>query len=100
MPAWRLNKSMKLMNRGLETIIAMDYLLPTESYRIRVIERMVGGIPTQTYDKIFDPIDAVDTFEKLCIEAVEKTFETQAYDKFPEKVADIDVVDLTEADSE
>ena len=94
MAAWKKNKSMKLMNRGLETIITMNYLLATESYRISMIERMVGGMPTQVYDKIFEPTDAVDTFEKLAIEAVEKQFE------FPKRVADIDIVDLTEAEVE
>ena len=94
MASWKLNKKMVLNNRGLETIITMNYLLPTESYRITVTERMVGGMPAQTYDKIFDPTDAVDTFEKLAVEAIEKQFE------FPAKVSDIDVVDLTEAETD
>ena len=94
MAAWKKNKSMKLMNRGLETIITMSYLLATESYRLTMIERMVGGMPTQVYDKIFEPTDAIDTFEKLCIEAIEKQFE------FPERSEDNKIFDLRDAETE
>ena len=91
---WRKSRTMNLVNRGLTTVIKQEWLSTTESYRVTRIERMLGAAPSTTHDRILDDPEASESFRALCIEAVDLDF------KFPEKVSDINVVDLTEADSE
>jgi len=88
---WKKSRHMVLMNRGLETKVTMEWLPATESYRIVKRERMVGGIPTVTYDRILTGTEAVDSFHHLCVEAVETEW------TMPERKG-VNLIDLTKAE--
>ena len=91
---WKKSKKMSLTNRGLETSIGMAYLIETESYRVTKVERMIGGIPSTTYDRILDGTEAVESFRHLCTEAIEQEF------THPKLTSDTKVFDLKDAEGE
>ena len=91
---WKKSRQMTLVNRGLTTVVKQEWLSATESYRVTRFERLLGAAPSTTYDRILDDPEASKSFRHLCTEAVDLDF------SFPQRVSDIDVVDLTEADSE
>ncbi len=89
--SWKKGRHMNLVNRGLETIVVMKYLPATETYRVSKIERMIGGQPATTYDRILDTVEATESFVTLCTEALSADFEHPS-------LVDGKVIDLTSAD--
>ena len=90
---WKKSRSMKLINRGLEIHVTEDWLRATESWRVTRIERMVGGTPSTTYDRIMADPESSEEFRRLCREAIDQDFEMPDH-------ANGKVFDLRDADGE
>ena len=79
--SWRNDKRVTLMNRGMETILAVTEMadLPG-AYRLVRHERMIGTTRTKTFEQIYRERDeAYSEFEFLLVEAIQQPGEASEY---------------------
>ena len=94
MSHWSKRRVMNLTNRGLETVVSEEYLPATDTWRVTKIERMMGSVPTTTYDRILGHPESFTEFQHLCTEALAQEFD------MPESTIVGEVFDLKDAEGE